>query len=117
MGRFWYLATPYSKYPGGMEAAYKEATHIAGSFILDGLSIYCPIAHSHLIAQYSGLDPQDHSIWLYADKPFMISAVGLIVVQMPSWARSYGIQQEIKAFRGMKKPIMYLEVDERNEDV
>ena len=117
MGGFWYLATPYSKYSRGITEAFEDAASIAGTLVEKGIRIYSPIAHSHPIAVHGDIDPEDHSIWLSLDEPFMEAAVGLIVAKMAGWDVSYGIEKEIKAFRQMKKPIMYLEVDERNENV
>ncbi len=49
-GRYWYLATPYSKYPGGPEPACHEACKAAAWLIRHDVRCYCPIAHTHPIA-------------------------------------------------------------------
>jgi hypothetical protein len=104
---YWYLATPYSKYPDGIEAAFSDAAWAAGKFVEAGINVYCPIAHSHPIAIYGGLDPLAHEIWLSLDRPFMEHAYGLIVVKMPSWDQSFGVRQEIEVFERAGKPIVY----------
>lgn len=114
MTGFWYLATPYSKYGDGPEAAFVEAAKIVGSLIGSGMAVYSPIAHTHPVAIHSGMDPLDHNIWLPADKPMMDAAIGLIVAKMLGWEDSYGIGEEIKAFRAADKPIMYLECKDDN---
>ncbi len=106
---FWYLATPYSKYDKGIEAAFEEAAKATASLIKCGVRVYCPIAHTHPIAVYGKLDPLDHTIWLPADMPLMEAAVGLIVVKMEGWNNSKGIKEEIKKFREDSKPILYME--------
>ncbi len=106
---FWYLATPYSGYPDGIEAAFQEASAAAASLIERGIRVYCPIAHTHPIAIYGNLDPKDHSIWLPADGPFMDAAAGLIVVQMKGWEESKGITEEIIRFREAGKPVLNME--------
>ena len=106
---YWYLATCYSKYPDGLEAAFQEAARIAAFFVRQGIPIYSPIAHTHPVALYGGIDPLNHAIWLPADYPMMKTAGGLIVAKMASWEDSYGISQEIKTFNQMGKPIEYLE--------
>ncbi len=106
---FWYLATVYSKYPDGIEAAFVEAAKIAASLLKRGIRVYSPIAHTHPIAIHGGLDPLDHTIWLPADGPLMEAAVGLIVVKMTDWRESRGIQEEIKQFHMDGKPVMYME--------
>jgi hypothetical protein len=108
-GGYWYLATPYSKYPGGIEAAYREACKAAAWLIRNGVKVFCPIAHSHPIAIEGGIDPMDHTIWLPADEPLMDGATGLVVCMMESWEVSYGVRQEMFAFQRAEKPIRTLE--------
>ena len=104
---YFYLATPYSKYKGGLEEAYQEAAYQASRLIKVKLRVFCPIAHTHPIAIAGGMDPLDHTIWLPADEPLMKNAFGLIVAQMPGWDESYGIGEEIKYFESVHKPIFY----------
>jgi len=106
---YWYLASPYSKYPKGLEAAFIEVSKAAAQLIKQGVRIYCPISHSHPIAIYGKIDPLDHSLWLAADKPFMDGARGLIVLKMDTWENSFGIGVEIEAFKAAGKPIQYME--------
>lgn len=105
----WYLATPYSKYPRGLEKAFVEACRAAALLVRHGVRVYSPIAHTHPVAIHGGIDPLDHSIWLPADKPFMDAACGLLVVRMTGWAESYGIGEEIKVFEAAGKPIRHMD--------
>lgn len=105
---YWYLATPYSKYPGGIEEAWRAACVFAGELIRHGIPVYSPIAETHPIAIHSGINPYSHDIWLPADKPKMDAAGGLIVAKLAGWQDSYGIAEEIKAFTKAGKPIVYL---------
>lgn len=109
MSTFWYLATPYSKYPGGIEEAFKVACRAAADLIRSGVRVYSPIAHTHPVAIHGNIDPYAHEIWLPADVPFMEAARGLIVLKAESWERSYGIGEEIKAFSAAGKPVLYME--------
>lgn len=105
---FWYIATPYSKFPGGITAAFEGAAREAAALVKAGVPVYSPIAHTHPVALYGDIDPLDHDIWLPADAPFMEAAKGLIVCQMEGWEHSYGIGEEIKAFEAAGKPIVYM---------
>lgn len=105
---FWYLATPYSKYPSGHRNAFYAAAKQASILVRAGIPVYCPIAHTHPVAMYGGMDPFDHSIWLPADEPFMRVAHGLIVCKMSGWDVSFGIGEEIKFFAAASKPIIYM---------
>jgi Domain of unknown function (DUF1937) len=105
---FVYLATPYSKFPGGIHAAFRAACEVAGWLVHCRVRVYCPIAHTHPIAIAGNLDPHDHKIWLPADRPFMDAAGGLLVAQLPTWEDSFGIAMEIETFQKAGKPIEYL---------
>lgn len=101
---YWYLASPYSKYPDGIHAAFYEICRCSAWLVRQGVNIYSPIAHTHPIAVWGNIDPLDHAIWLPADKPLMQGARGLIVALMPTWQDSYGIGVEIREFADAEKP-------------
>jgi hypothetical protein len=109
---FHYLATPYSKYAGGIEAAFQAAAEQAALLVRAGVPVYSPIAHTHPVAIHGGIDPYDHTIWLEADRAFMEAACGLIVCKLPGWEASYGIQVEVDHFTHAGKPIVYMEPGE-----
>jgi Domain of unknown function (DUF1937) len=106
---FFYLATPYSKYPGGTEAAYIAACEQAALLIQRGVPVFCPIAHTHGVAVHGRIDPVDHDIWLPADRPFIRAAAGLIVCKLSGWETSFGVQHEIRDFDDQGKPVIYME--------
>lgn len=106
---YWYLATPYSKYPGGIEEAFKVACRAAADLIRAGVRVYSPIAHTHPIAIHGEINPYAHEIWLPADEPFMRAARGLIVLRAESWERSHGVGVEIETFRKMERPVVYMD--------
>jgi hypothetical protein len=106
---YWYLATPYSKYPLGREWSAKHSCVVAVHFIMKGIPVFCPIAHSHQISATGLIGPLDHSIWLPADRPLMDGACGLIVCEMDSWQDSYGMAEEIKTFIAADKPIEHFQ--------
>ena len=105
---FYYVATPYSKFPYGIEAAYREACRQAAYLIRAKVPAFSPIAHTHGLAIEGNIDPLSHEIWLAADAPFMAAAGGLIVVMMEGWDTSYGVAHEIEAFKAAGKQIVYM---------
>ncbi len=109
MSGYWYLGSPYSKYPRGLTAAHWDVCREAGRLIAAGVAVYSPIAHTHPIAMLSKIDPLDHGIWLPADQPLMEAAKGLIVLKMDGWSRSKGLIHETKFFASMDRPIVYME--------
>lgn len=105
---FWYLASPYSKYPFGRGRACQDVCVAAGHLIACGIPVFCPIAHSHPIAEHGGIDPVDCDLWLGLDEKFMEAASGLIVFEMTGWRESEGVQREIEYFTNAGKPIYYM---------
>lgn len=106
---FWYLATPYTRYRQGIDAAYREACRIAARLINNGWTIYSPIAHTHGIALHGDIDPGAVVFWLDFDKPLMGAACGLLVATMAGWSESEGIAAEIAAFREAGKPVRFVD--------
>lgn len=108
MTGFAYLATQYSKYPEGLNSAFKMACGVRGWLLMQGIPNFSPIVHSHPVAMECGLDPTDHRIWLPDDLPMMRAAVCLIVHCDEGWAASYGISKEIEEFERQSKPVFKL---------
>jgi hypothetical protein len=100
-----YLATPYSKWPAGLEDAFKEAAKLAARLLEKGASVYSPIAHTHPLAIHGGLDPLDHKLWLDFDEAMMERSDALFVATMYGWTESKGVAHEINRFAEMGKPI------------
>lgn len=104
---YWYVASPYTKYKDGHEVAFQRAARAAAWLIERGVNVYCPIAHTHPLAQYSNIDACDLDTWMRIDQPFIDGADGLIILEMAGWARSKGVTMEIEAFDKAKKPVVY----------
>lgn len=104
-----YLATPYSKYPGGREQAYEMACEKAGELMDKGFRVFCPIAHSHSIEQYAFQEPKDGDWWLKQDFAVLEHCKILFVYQMEGWQDSYGVKQEIAYATARGIPVQFLE--------
>ena len=102
----WYLATPYSKYPGGIAGAYELACKQSALLISHGVHVFSPIAHSHGIATHGDLDALSHDLWLKMDRTYMDLCVGCIFLLADSWEKSYGMEQERLYFKKVNKPIV-----------
>ena len=105
---FYYLASPYSKYPLGITTAHYHVCQQAALLIRSGVPVYSPIAHMHPIAQFGDIDPFDHDIWLPVDRHMMDAAGGLIVLKMLSWTTSYGVAEEVRHFTAADKPVVFM---------
>jgi len=106
---YWYLATPYTISPRGMFWAFMDASRVAALLIMRGVDVYCPVAHGHPIETYGDLGKTDHDFWMDVNDPFVKTAGGLLVAQLPGWKDSRGIAAEIRLF--LNKPIRYIECE------
>jgi nucleoside 2-deoxyribosyltransferase len=104
-----YLATPYSRYPHGIERAFQDAAALAARLMQSGLKVYSPIAHTHPLAIYGGIDPLAHDIWIPFDEAMMDVADVLIIAHMEGWRESKGIAYEVSFFAASFKPIFDLD--------
>lgn len=114
--KFWYLCTPYSKFPGGLEEAYKMAAEMLMFLERSGHFVFCPIVHSHTAAKYAP-DLWSHDFWLPVDFKFVKISRGLIVDKMLGWEDSYGITEEIKYANMLELPILYTNHMEMPEEL
>lgn len=103
-----YLATPYTRYPGGHDAAFELACQSAAVFLAAGIPVFSPIAHSHPIARHM-LSEQlfDHDLWVQIDAPMLAACDAMIVVTADGWRESRGVQHEIAMFERDGKSIVY----------
>ena len=104
-----YMASPYSKYHGGIEQAAKEAALISGRIMQHGVNVFSPVVYTHTIAMVCNIDPFDYDFWMGIDYKFMDLCDALLVAEMPGWDISYGIGLEIEYFKKHDKAIFHLE--------
>ena len=107
--KFFYVASPYRKYFGGIEMAASVAARLCAELVDRGVEVYSPIVLSHEYARFSKIDPMD-ARWLIIGRPIMAAAAGIIVLKMPGWDISTGIAGEVIWFRDRGRPIYHLDV-------
>jgi Domain of unknown function (DUF1937) len=103
-----FLSTPYSRYNEGLQAAFEAACRLAGRLVINGLSIYSPIAHSHPIAFYGEINPLDVKLWMRLNEPHIKAASAILVAEMAGWKDSDGVKSEMDAFALAGKPIYFV---------
>lgn len=108
-GNLCYLATPFTHYRFGPEAAFVEAAQITAKLVKAGIITYSPIVHGWPLSRYGDIDAFDHSIWLPLNEPMLIACDILIVARMDGWRDSLGVGVEIKHFEDTEKPIFDLD--------
>ncbi len=104
-----YLATPYTKVPDGLDLAYWRSCELAAKLIRAGLIVFSPIAHSHPVAIHGGINPLDLGLWMRQCEGLMPAFKLLLVGKLPWWQESVGIMREINWFRGLNRPVLYID--------
>ena len=107
-----YLCSPYGHPdPAVRERRFQQAAEAAAYLMRRGLIVFSPIAHTHPIAQY-GL-PKGWSFWKQYDEIFMdICLGGIVVLKLPGWESSVGVQAEIAYMRAKRRPVEYLDPED-----
>lgn len=109
MKKLIYLATPYSKYPHGREAAFGSACLMA-AHLMEHYNVFCPIAHSHSVEVYGmNGDIKDGYWWLGQDFSILEKCDKLIVYKMQGWDESFGVSAEIAFANERGIPVEYVD--------
>jgi hypothetical protein len=104
-----YLATPYAKYPQGLDAAHETACIIAAKLFDLNINVFCPIAHNHHVAKLSGL-ATDFARWNAYNKFMLGRSDVLVVAMMAGWDKSEGIEGETGHAGLLLMPIYHLKM-------
>ena len=104
-----YIAIPYSHEDSNIrDMRARLADAYAASLISDGYIVYSPISHWHHIAK-EHLLPTDAEFW-HKQNVFMLAASHkLVVLMVPDWQESDGLQREISYANEHGIPIEYIE--------
>jgi len=110
-----YLASPYShENPAVKEERFHAACACAAEMMRSGMHVFSPIAHTHPIAAH-GL-PGDWAYWQTYDRAMLSRCDELVVLCLPGWKESTGVQAEIKIARELGIPVRFANpADQPNE--
>lgn len=104
-----YLATPFTKYPHGIDAAVVDATRLAGNLLASGINVYAPIPYCAALARQHGFDMLALPFWLPLEEAMCLACDVLIVARLDGWAESEGIAREVERFVRSGKSIYDLD--------
>lgn len=102
-----YLASPYSHPDQAVrEQRFRAACRAAVALLRAGQLVFSPITHSHPLAQH-GL-PGNWQFWERYDREFLERCDEVVVLMLPGWKESVGVQAEIRIAGELGKPVRYL---------
>lgn len=109
--RLTYLACPYShKDRYMMVARHLLVNRFAAKLMAEGHFVFSPISHTHPIADEKGL-PRGWQFWECYDKTMIGCCDDLLVLTLPGWETSTGVQAEIQIAQDMGIPIDYAQYE------
>ena len=102
-----YLASPYShSNPEVQEERFQAVCAQAAEMMRNGIFVFSPVSHSHPIAAY-GL-PGDWAYWQTYDSLMLSRCDKLVVLCLPGWKESVGVQAEIRIAQELGLPVSYI---------
>ncbi len=111
---FFYLASPFTKYPAGHKKAVQHAAYAAAWLAQEyHCAIYSPIAHSAQLCATGLLDEvvTDHDFWMRQCLPLVEASFGLLVLDLPGWSESRGVLAEIEHADKFDLPVIHITPD------
>lgn len=104
-----YLGSPYSHHdPAMRHQRYRQVGRAAAHLIREGLIVYSPIVHCHLIAREFGL-PKEFEFWERFDYAMLEPAGLLMVLKLPGWEESRGLTAEMAFARKKEIPLKFMD--------
>ena len=96
-----YLASPYTTNSPSASADYAEAARQAGENLRKkGYTVYCPLL--------AGSHPIPYGWYHYDLGHLRDCKAGLLILTLPRWEKSYGIQMEVAATIALERPVTML---------
>jgi hypothetical protein len=111
MKKLTYLAVPYTHEEHHMMVARHMLVNIvAAQLMSQGVYVFSPISHTHPIAEAScGKLPRGWDFWEGYDTAILSGCEKVIVLRLPGWDSSTGVQAEIKIATKLEIPIEYID--------
>jgi len=102
-----YICWPYSHTDALVRhARFKACAKFAAKLAMEGFVVLAPIAHSHPLAIYGGLDG-DWDFWRKQDEAFIRASKEVLVPKVDGWDTSVGINQEIYYAESLGIPVVF----------
>lgn len=103
-----YLAVPYTHDDADiMLYRFNAVNKVAAQLIREGRFIFSPISHTHPIAEHGDI-PRSWDYWNTYDRVILSFCKKLVVLCLPGWEQSIGVQAEIKIAEELGLEIEYI---------
>ena len=104
-----YLAAPYTHADSSVcEERFEKITEYAASLIRKQMIVLSPVTMCHPMTKYGLLG--DWQFWERFDRAYLMLCSRMIVLCLPGWKESKGVQAEIQIMKELGKPVEYVEI-------
>jgi hypothetical protein len=104
-----YLASPYTHPDKAVEQQrYEAVSAVCAKLARKGDHVYSPIAHWHPIALAHNM-PTDHVYYKLANEAMIQLCSDMLVLRLPGWRESKGVQAEIDYARSIGCWVAYID--------
>ena len=120
---FIYLAHAYRHKDRAVEDdRIKKSAQVAGSLILYGknngvdINVLAPVLHNSTIYRTNDFSPEEMTHVFKTFDFFMLAKADIaVVLTLPGWRESVGVQEEIKFCQEKGIPVRYMNYEDRND--
>lgn len=104
-----YLACPYTAKTQRARRDRFDAANHATKYLMETekLNVFSPITHSHPLHEIGMRG--DWEFWKAVDMEYLRISEKVVVLMLPGWVESVGVQAEIKIAKSMGIPVEYLD--------
>lgn len=103
-----FVSSPYShKDPEIVKRRVDQVCKFCAKKIAEGFIFFSPIAYGHLMLSYCPM-PSDWEFWKNYCEGFLSKCDEMIVLMLPGWQVSIGVQEEIEFATKKNIPISYI---------
>lgn len=109
-----YLASPYShEDPAIMQERFNQVERLTIHMLKQNIVVFSPIVYCHEMAIKADF-PRDAGFWQELNAAFLRLSSRLVVMRLPGWDTSRGVQWEISMAEALQIPVDYFEVNLAN---
>ena len=105
-----YIASPYTHDdPDIMDHRFSQVRALTIALIEDGLTPFSPIVYCHEMAKHANF-PRDAVFWQKLNASMLRRCDSMMVLQLPGWKTSHGVQWEISMAMALHISTVYIAV-------
>ncbi len=104
---FYYIASPYTnKDPDVVKKRFYDVMEFTANLMKRNIAVYSPIVHCHELASTHNM-PTTFEYWQKMNHAMLDASKGMVVLTLPGWENSKGVEDEIQYAKSKKLPIYF----------